>query len=102
MPQADVRAAADRRPGLRVLAMLSDRDGPTRVHAIVYPAGAAVAASYLQPGVSTVWPGGWHFAPPSCGPFLLLPGPKSGSAKAGAAVMDRAPTARMDASACAA
>src|SRR5215218_8762816 len=54
---------------------------------------------YLQPGSSTVWPGGWHLAPPSFGPLLLLPGPKSGSAKAGAADMDRAATARIDASA---
>ena len=53
--------------------------------------------AYLQPGVFTVCPGGWHFAPPSFGPLLLLPGPKSGSAKAGAAVMDRAATARIDA-----
>jgi hypothetical protein len=37
---------------------------------------------YLQPGSFTVWPGGWHLAPPSFGPLLLLPGPKSGSAKA--------------------
>ncbi len=33
---------------------------------------------------SAVWPGGWHFAPGSCGPFWLLPGPKSGTANAGA------------------
>jgi hypothetical protein len=39
-------------------------------------------ATYLQPGVLTVFPGGWHFAPGSCGPFLLLPGPKSGAANA--------------------
>src|SRR5918995_1011011 len=39
-------------------------------------------ASYLQPGVVVVCPGGWHFAPPSFGPLLLLPGPKSGSANA--------------------
>src|SRR5215211_7081341 len=38
--------------------------------------------TYLQPGVSTVCPGGWHFAPGSFGPLLLLPGPKSGSANA--------------------
>jgi hypothetical protein len=36
----------------------------------------------LQPGSSTVCPGGWHFAPPSFGPLLLLPGPKSGEALA--------------------
>jgi hypothetical protein len=64
------------------------------------PAGGLVgAAYYLQPGSKTVWPGGWHFAPPSFGPLLLLPGPKSGSAKAGAAVIERAATARIDASA---
>ena len=42
----------------------------------------------LQPGTGSFapgpvpCPGSWHFAPPSCGPLLLLPGPKSGSAKA--------------------
>jgi hypothetical protein len=34
-------------------------------------------------------------APESFGPLLLLPGPKSGSARAGAAVIDRAATARI-------
>src|SRR5215211_8606941 len=47
---------------------------------------------YLQPGSFTVWPGGWHLAPPSFGPLLLLPGPKSGSAKADAGIAS-APTA---------
>jgi hypothetical protein len=56
---------------------------------------ASFAAPYLQPGSLTVCPGGWHLAPPSFGPLLLLPGPKSGSATAGAAGMDRAPVARM-------
>src|SRR5829696_3595943 len=41
---------------------------------------------YLQPGSSTVCPGGWHFAPASFGPLLLLPGPKSGSAAAAAGI----------------
>jgi hypothetical protein len=50
---------------------------------------------YLQPGSKTVWPGGWHLAPPSFGPLLLLPGPKSGSATAGAAGMASAPTDSM-------
>src|SRR5215208_2310558 len=58
-----------------------------------------IETSYLQPGSLTVWPGGWHFAPPSLGPLLLFPGPKSGSANAGAAEIDRAATARIDASA---
>ena len=58
------------------------------------PAQLAASVAYLQPGVFTVWPGGWHFAPPSFGPLLLLPGPKSGSATAGATGMPRAPTHR--------
>lgn len=51
-------------------------------------------ASYLQPGSFTGCPGGWHFAPGSSGPLLLRPGPKSGSAKAHAAEIDRTATAR--------
>jgi hypothetical protein len=46
----------------------------------------ALFASYLQPGVSVVCPGGWHFAFASFGPPPLLPGPKDGAANAGAAV----------------
>ena len=56
---------------------------------------ARTLSLYLQPGVFTVWLGGWHLAPESFGPLLLLPGPKSGSARAGAAVIDRAATARI-------
>src|SRR5215213_3517832 len=41
-----------------------------------------IETSYLQPGSVTVWPGGWHFAPPSFGPLELFPGPKSGFAAA--------------------
>jgi integrase-like protein len=68
--------------------------------AIANSAGASSgSAYYLQPGSVTVWPGGWHFAPGSFGPLLLLPGPKSGSAKAGAAEIERAATASIDASA---
>jgi hypothetical protein len=55
----------------------------------------------LRPGVFTVWPGGSHLAPPLFGPLLLLLGPKSESAKAGAAVIERAATARIDAAPCA-
>jgi hypothetical protein len=50
----------------------------------------------LQPGTASCgpgpvpWLGSWHFAPPSCGPLLLLPGPKSGSATADAGIA-RAP-----------
>jgi len=57
------------------------------------PARHTVAA-YLQPGSNTVWPGGWHLAPPSFGPFWLLPGPKSGAATTGAAGMASAPVAK--------
>src|SRR5215218_3781186 len=40
---------------------------------------------YLQPGVSVVWPGGWHLALASFGPPPLLPGPNDGSASAAGA-----------------
>ena len=56
------------------------------------PRPVAASVAYLQPGSNTVWPGGWHLAPASFGPFWLLPGPKSGSATAGAAGMESAPT----------
>jgi hypothetical protein len=59
------------------------------------PRRVAASVAYLQPGSKTVWPGGWHLAPPSFGPFWLLPGPKSGFATAGAAGMASAPTDRM-------
>jgi hypothetical protein len=53
------------------------------------------ASSYLHSGLSSVCPGGWHLAPGSCGPLLLLPGPKSGSASAtGAAEATPSVTAR--------
>jgi hypothetical protein len=58
------------------------------------PGASHTLAAYLQPGSFTVWPGGWHLAPPSFGPFELLPGPKSGSAATGAAGMASAPTVR--------
>ena len=48
---------------------------------------------YLQAGKSLVCPGGWQIAPASCGPLLLLPGPKSGAATAGAAETARAAVA---------
>src|SRR5829696_560800 len=41
--------------------------------------------AYLQPGVSVVWPGGWHLALASFGPPPLLPGPNDGSASAAGA-----------------
>src|SRR5829696_5989586 len=52
-------------------------------------------AAYLQPGVSVVWPGGWHL--PTWGPEFpspppLLPGPKAGSPRAGAALIPSAHT----------
>jgi hypothetical protein len=43
------------------------------------------AIPYLQAGKSLVCPGGWHIAPASCGPLLLLPGPKLRAATAGVA-----------------
>src|SRR4051794_8092216 len=43
-------------------------------------AGRVATWAYLQPGVSTVWPGGWHLALASLGPPPLLPGPNDGSA----------------------
>src|SRR5829696_9608466 len=42
-------------------------------------------SDYLQPGVSTVCPGGWHLALASLGPPPLLPGPNDGSAIAAGA-----------------
>src|SRR5215207_2212639 len=42
-------------------------------------------SDYLQPGVSTVCPGGWHLALASFGPPPLLPGPNDGSAIAAGA-----------------
>ena len=48
--------------------------------------------TYLQPGSVTVCPGGWHLAPPSFGPLLLLPGPKSGSASAAGASAPSTPS----------
>jgi hypothetical protein len=76
-----------------------ERPTGRRADALKVSVSTTASFAYLQPGSSTVCPGGWHLAPPSCGPLLLLPGPKSGSAKAGAAVMERAATAIIDASA---
>src|SRR5829696_3887366 len=42
-------------------------------------------SDYLQPGVSTVCPGGWHLALASFGPPPLLPGPNDGSPSAAGA-----------------
>src|SRR5215211_5865652 len=52
-----------------------------------------VLLCYLQPGSSTVCPGGWHFAPGSLGPCCELPGPKSGSANAAGVAAPSTPSA---------
>lgn len=72
MFSSDIAQAVSRRKGATVAA-------PPRVFLTRYE-----SQFYLQPGSSTVCPGGWHFAPPSFGPLLLLPGPKSGFPKAAA------------------
>jgi hypothetical protein len=65
---------------------MSERPSPRRASWTIIPFVSgpppALFASYLQPGSVVVCPGGWHFAPGSCGPLLLSPGPKSGSANA--------------------
>jgi hypothetical protein len=76
------RRVAWRAPG-GVLACLEG--GEVSGYCGVRPVRYLRAGAYLQPGSPAVVPGGWHFAPGSCGPLLLLPGPKSGSANAGAA-----------------
>jgi hypothetical protein len=45
------------------------------------------APAYLQPGSSTVWPGGWHLAPPSLGPLDELPGSLRRGQRYGAGVV---------------
>src|SRR5215218_4673490 len=72
-------------------ALRREADGPlaTRAALCLLP---LKASGYLQPGSSTVWPGGWHFALASFGPPPLLPGPKDGSPNAAGASAPRTPS----------